>query len=153
MSGIEIRSYEIKFHPDAVADLRGIAENDMVTAERLRVFFDEYLVNDPHQRNSLAVDGFENEIMHITRWVSMCEAGYEVWRIKLQGYIRKIDAKASFSGKPKPFLHHRVPYAYVDSHREIWILGIFERGAQLDDYDASSDFGQRVKCACAGLGL
>ena len=87
--------------------------------------------------------------MHVGRWSQMLRTGLRVSRIKLQGNI------PALRGSPgqRPFLHHRIPFAFDDRNAVIWILGIFERKSDDDDYDPDTPFGRRIQAAYRGLGL
>ncbi len=143
------RGYAIQVHPDAVSDLAAIQANRPRIAARLVTFLEEYLEDDPEQRLNLAVKDFQNEVMHVGRWSQMWRTGLRVSRIKLQGNI------PALRGSPgqRPFLHHRIPFAFDDRNAVIWILGIFERKSDDDDYDPDTPFGRRIQAAYRGLGL
>ena len=153
MGGIESRAYRVRYHGDIIADLKAIQAHSSAVATRLRVFFEEYLENDPEQRLNLGGRDFENEIMHIGPWSQMRALGYPIWRIKLQGPKPLLVPKRATDRRPRPFLRHRIPYVFDDGEKLIWMLGIFKRQDDVRDYDPTSPFGQRIRAAYDDLGL
>lgn len=150
MGGInKQQGYATRVHPDALGDLAAIQVKRPRIAARLVVFLEDYLEDDPEQRLNLAVEDFQNEVMHVGRWSQMWQMGLRVWRIKLQGDIPALRGGQS----RRPFLRHRIPYAFDDRNSVIWILGIFERKSDDDDYDPNTPFGRRIQGAYRGLGL
>lgn len=153
MGGIKHhRGYDIRLHDDAISDLADIEAASPRLAARLRVFLQEYLEDDPDARLNLSVEDFRNGIMQVDKWSAMCQIGYEIWRIKLHGDLPPM-GQSEHGSQHLPYLHHRIPYAFDDTNEVIWLLGIFERGHEEDDYDPESDFGQRIRSAYSALGL
>ena len=153
MDGIIQRGYEIRLHDDATPDLLEIESTSPEIAYRLYVFLEEYLQDDPDQRLNLAVEDYRNEVMQVGKWSQMFQRGFHIWRIKLQGRLFALERPSEIEGREPPLLHHRIPYAFDEDNEVIWILGIFERKGEEEDYDPDSKFGRRIQAAYLGLGL
>jgi mRNA-degrading endonuclease RelE of RelBE toxin-antitoxin system len=126
----------LALHPDAQADLDGLAPRDKAL---LMVCLEE-LESDPDLADNLLDDGYDETgagTYGPKKWIRFYRQGIDIWRLRLW--------KAEAAG-----LNYRVFYAYLPKQLRFYVLAIVPRN-QVDYDDPSHHLAIRIRAAFDAL--
>jgi hypothetical protein len=129
----------LSIHPDAVADLRLLKENDTFAAGKVLALLQQ-AKRDPRLIESLLDHDFgadHSAAHHVSKWFEFWNSGYNIWRLKIWM-------------EPKGSLAYRIVYAYEPKSLQYHVLAVVHRNFE---YKSDHEITIRIRKAYNELGI